>query len=641
MSLFQNRTKSDLFYLEVFSLVYKVMSDDIINGPIIGTDAGGIGFNRTKQFIDSGKDTPGEDLKSLYLKIIISLGNKPSLLEEDFKSRNDRIYFGWLYDQNSSDIKNYLREFFSALEYPEEESPEPEIVPNDGEEEVPVYIVRSSVPGGLRGQIYFEFRDGLDGQRELGGIGEIFQDSYNTEEVIFSSVGESSTDFNYRDMGNSILQQLNNQIQEIDGVEQFGVLSIVETQTEPPQNFYNYTIIGKVVDGLSKEPLGDVYITDDVKSVGLIGSNINSESTGEFKLDGEYLKEKTFKLTFSLNGYITRTFNPFESSNSGIKILRKDIGIIELYSTIPSKQATIVEMPYTDIQLQTITTQEKLKDPGGFFTDAMLQQAVKTLKTTLLPFALAQIAKFGITNAKEAFEKGVENINVSCPANLDILNQIIADKNKLTKQLNNLFQSLERIKVGVEIADKIISAANIAAQTLSAIAIALPTVPFAPPLAGPITTKIPTKNGPKDVIQIIAEVLGKLKIASSSVLLILNILIQIIQTVLNYLSLLDGLIQKCAIDGALPQESLSNDLLLATQGQAEQGSPVVTNVNGFEMGVITVEGTTNDQLKRRQAVARNKAGITMLKGEPSFSSNDQILIDELVFYIKQNNLKAD
>ena len=31
----------------------------------------------------------------------------------------------------------------------------------------------------------------------------------------------------------------------------------------------------------------------------------------------------------------------------------------------------------------------------------------------------------------------------------------------------------------------------------------------------------------------------------------------------------------------------------------------------------------------------------MLQGEPSFSSNDQILIDELVYYIQTNDLKAD
>ena len=136
---------------------------------------------------------------------------------------------------------------------------EPEVIPNNGEEEIPVYIVKSSVPGGLKGQIYFEFRE-LNGQRELGGIGELNQDSYNTEEVIFSSVGESSTDFNYRGMGDSILQQLNNQIKEINGVGEFGVLSIVETQTEPPQNFYDYTIVGKVVDGGTKTPLGNVHV---------------------------------------------------------------------------------------------------------------------------------------------------------------------------------------------------------------------------------------------------------------------------------------------------------------------------------------------------------------------------------------------
>ena len=106
------------------------------------------------------------------------------------------------------------------------------------------------------------------------------------------------------------------------------------------------------------------------------------------------------------------------------------------------------------------------------------------------------------------------------------------------------------------------------------------------------------------------------------------------------MGLLDQLVQKCAIDGALPQESLSEDLLNVTQEQSNQGSPVVTNANGFDMSVIDVEGGTNSQLKRRQAIARNVDGVIMLRGEPSFSSNDQILIDELVFFINMNNLKA-
>lgn len=59
------------------------------------------------------------------------------------------------------------------------------------------------------------------------------------------------------------------------------------------------------------------------------------------------------------------------------------------------------------------------------------------------------------------------------------------------------------------------------------------------------------------------------------------------------------------------------------------------------MAVINVDNVTINGLKRRRAIARNKSGVIMLQGEPSFSSNDQILIDELVFYIQQNDLKAD
>jgi hypothetical protein len=62
-------------------------------------------------------------------------------------------------------------------------------------------------------------------------------------------------------------------------------------------------------------------------------------------------------------------------------------------------------------------------------------------------------------------------------------------------------------------------------------------------------------------------------------------------------------------------------------------------INGFIMGIET-EITTNP-LKRRRATAKNKSGVTLLFGEFSFTSIDQILIDELIFYIQTNDLKAD
>ena len=63
------------------------------------------------------------------------------------------------------------------------------------------------------------------------------------------------------------------------------------------------------------------------------------------------------------------------------------------------------------------------------------------------------------------------------------------------------------------------------------------------------------------------------------------------------LNILDKLIQGCAEELGLDEEELNNTLLTSTQTQSQQLSPVVTNVNGFEMSAITVEGDTNIGLK--------------------------------------------
>lgn len=77
-------------------------------------------------------------------------------------------------------------------------------------------------------------------------------------------------------------------------------------------------------------------------------------------------------------------------------------------------------------------------------------------------------------------------------------------------------------------------------------------------------------------------------------------------------------------------------MLLAEE---EDGNVVVIDVNGFTMGV-EVSKVKVGSLNRRFATASNAQGVVLLKGEPSFSASDQVLIDELVFYIQSNNLKA-
>ena len=538
------------------------------------------------------------------------------------------------------------------------------VIPNNGEEEVPVYIVRSSIPtDGPRGNIYFEFRtDG--GQRTISCYGELFKETYPSRlasdpeaEFTFPTVTENSTDFNYEELGNLVLEGMNSIINESNIKDEFGVLSIVRTDSEPPQNFYNYTLTGKVVDAATQEALDNVAVEDNVKSVGLIGSITYTGPTGDFILRGEYQKETTFIINFSLDGYQEKTKNPFSRE---FNVLPKDIGVIELNTKEINKETVIESAAFDKTQVAVVAKASNLEDPFGTVQNKLLQDITKRVTLTLIPFILKLIKdNFGIGDPKAALEKGLEELNIVCPPNLDALNNLIEQKNKATKQLNNLYKSLENIKIAVSTADKILSVANVVASTLSALVLALPSVPFAPPLAGPITTKLPvpkpTRVDQKTVLEVIADTLSLMKIISSSILLILTILLKKLKFVLDLMGLLDQLVQKCYTDmgdtnqggtgndpgtGLIAQEQLSSDLLASTQGQSNQGSPLVTNANGFDMSVIDVEGGTNNQLKRRQAIARNADGVIMLRGEPSFSSNDQILIDELVFFINMNNLKA-
>ena len=157
--------------------------------------------------------------------------------------------------------------------------------------------------------------------------------------------------------------------------------------------------------------------------------------------------------------------------------------------------------------------------------------------------------------------------------------------------------------------------------------------------------KVPAPGlGPSTLNKSVWISLGHVNILWST-FVILSILRTTLGTILEYLNIVDTLIQGCAQEmtasGTTQLEEnlqISKELTALTRQQSNQLSPVVTNINGFEMGVETEENTTN--LKRRRAIARNKQGVVMLKGEWSFSSIDQILIDELVYYIEQNDLKA-
>jgi len=227
-----------------------------------------------------------------------------------------------------------------------------------------------------------------------------------------------------------------------------------------------------------------------------------------------------------------------------------------------------------------------------------------------------------------------------CPANIEGLNKIINLKNKLTKQLNNLYSKVESINNIINPIESIIPKTKTGIQISQT---AIDVVSFIPSTA---VTPIPV--GPillgQKAIKILRNLIGKGEGVIGEGTSSISLLLDKLQTVIDLLEIVDLAINSCAeeLGGDLEeQEQISQELLNSTQQQEQQLSPVTNNFNGFDLSVVAVEGSTVGTLKRRQAIAKTPQGIIMLKGEPSFSSNDQILLDQLIFYIKQNDLKAD
>jgi hypothetical protein len=368
-----------------------------------------------------------------------------------------------------------------------------------------------------------------------------------------------------------------------------------------------YSIKGTVVNGQSQDPIkgANIYV---------IPTNpVFTDTNGDFIISGNIPESGSLSLTIKATGYQAITQSPYKGDNT----LKDNIGVIQLQPIVSS----LAEDKIKSSQLSTNQIKELSKDKKNlsYYAEEKLSNQVNTLKNTLIPAVLTMAASFGVTQlgkyTKDQLPKILEQ--ASCPTQAE-LTSLINRKNKLVKQLSNSLKLIDATTKALGVTEFLI----IPLQALLTIA------DTNPPITNPI---------PSGVSKRLDKTIATLSSVNAGVLSILIILKQVLTQAIDLLNLLDALVQKCYPDA--DQERVALELTALTNQQSTQTSPVVTNVNGFEMGVVTE--VTNNSLKRRRAIARNKQGVVMLQGEWSFSSIDQILIDELVFYIQQNNLKAD
>lgn len=411
------------------------------------------------------------------------------------------------------------------------------------------------------------------------------------------------------------------------------ITSNQSTSIEVPEKIELVEVNGKIVDSTTNEPIKGVNVVNFLKNT------IKTDKNGDFKIKVPNLFNTSLNPTkFEINilgkkgEYSSYKIIPYTSTND-VKI---NLGIIPLQPLQSDLNQEINELlTYKDSQVEKYVTSEITFE---FFVQKQLNLSINDLKKTVLPLILGMVARYGLTKIQELIievkNNGgelTENIKqqISCPTQSNIAG-IIATKNKLTYQLNNTLNKINAVSQTLQISDTTI-------QTIDTIYQILKNLPT-PSAIGGVGIPISIINNVQDVKTFLSNNISKLKKGNSSLSNILSLLVEILTQVLSFLSFLDKITQFCS-EGEIDQTLISQELTLLTQQQSNQLSPVVTNVNGFEMGVESE--ITSQPLKRRRAIARNKQGIIMLKGEWSFSSIDQILIDELVFYIQQNDLKAN
>ena len=249
-----------------------------------------------------------------------------------------------------------------------------------------------------------------------------------------------------------------------------------------------------------------------------------------------------------------------------------------------------------------------------------IMNVVNIIQTRLFPLALSLLLAFGIVKLSQKNQK-------ICPTrNLLLAN--IAKRNRIVKQLNQIF-------VTISLNTALATALTLIANQFRAGRLTIASLPL--PL---ISQPYSTVSFLQQIQAALKELEEQNKELNKQILVALIFLVASLIIILSLLKGIDQLTQECAQEEDIDLEPVSQELTALTNEASEEGVVSVNNINGFTLEVQTMDQNAVGKLKRRQAIGKNSQGIVLVKGDPSFSSSDQILINELAFYIQSNNLKA-
>jgi hypothetical protein len=307
-----------------------------------------------------------------------------------------------------------------------------------------------------------------------------------------------------------------------------------------------------------------------------------------------------------------------------------------------------------DVNLSAIqnATPGSLKPQGNAKLSGAITSIGKKIYTIFIPIALNIAKELGASIAQEQLGNLREQIisKDGCPTDPRILellaqrNNLVVQLNRISRQLDRLIQALTGLNTFFDISQIAITAIKLT-KTITSTAVKI--IPSPPGTPGIITSTL------SDLETIINKLLfskigePKLPKVSGSIAaasLAVSIVNGYIQLIIAILTAIDIKLKQCspnlAGDGTLPGLTpISSDLISISllQTEAEQTQNGVTYA-GFVIEIEEVPYTPT--VNRRRAVGKNQSGIKLIQTELSFTTQDEILINELKLIIDRDNLKA-
>ena len=375
---------------------------------------------------------------------------------------------------------------------------------------------------------------------------------------------------------------------------------------------------GRLLDSISGKPIAYAKITPVLATGKEVQTNENGQFTIELGIPILPYNQKALVQTLLLatkDGYVPTDLQVL----TGARMVKSDIKVKRLLNIKKASELESEEVRNLVIQ-KTAEAQELAYSISEKVINIRRKAIFKmqnVILFKLIPLAIGLLIIFKITKIADLKK-------AQCPTP-EQLQQAIRKRNRIVRQLNQIY-------VMLAVNTALAALFNMIAGKLKAIDNQLLTITTTPPVPIPLLQI-------QKVREIIQEFIEQNKKLNIAIIVALVFLVAALIILLLILKAIDQLIFQCAPESQL--EAINEELRNLEKETAEGNAVEATNqINGFTIEVQEIDKNAVNGLKRRQAVGKNAQGVILVKGDASFSAEDTILINELAYYIKSNDLKA-